>query len=267
MSRSHIQKLIKDGSVKVRGEVVNKPSYSLSPDEEAVLSETTLSQEIPHIDLPVIYEDDNCVVIDKPLGVLVHSKGAYNPEGTVATWLATRPNFEFEELNERSGIVHRLDRATSGVMICAKNRDALGFLQKQFQTRKAKKQYVAMVEGKLKHEAAHLDLPIERNPKQPQTFRVGANGKSAFTEYRVLKSNDTESLVELKPTTGRTHQLRVHLEHIGHPIIGDVLYGGKKADRLFLHAQSLEITLPEGGVRKTFTSEVPKEFLERFNEN
>ena len=212
------------------------------------------------LELNVIYEDETVVVVDKPLGILVHSKGAYNPEATVASWLKDRPNFEFPADNDRAGIVHRLDRATSGVMICAKNKPTLGFLQKQFQNRKTKKTYIALVSGVPKQPHAIIDLPIERNPKKPQTFRVGANGKSAQTEYKVLKSDTSKVMLELKPITGRTHQLRVHLNYIGCPIYGDILYGGKKADRLFLHAESLEITIP-GGTRKIFETKVPAEFV------
>src|SRR5690606_15653822 len=146
--------------------------------------------EFDDIDIPVIYEDDDCVVICKPLGILTHSKGMYNPEATVATWLSKRPQFNLvnDEVNMRSGIVHRLDRATSGVMICAKNQEALTHLQKQFQHRKAKKTYTARITGGISPERALIDLPIERNPKMPQRFRVGQNGKSSQTMYEVIKS-------------------------------------------------------------------------------
>lgn len=162
---------------------------------------------------------------------------------------------------ERAGIVHRLDRATSGVMICAKTPEALSWLQKQFSQRKVKKSYAAVVEGVLKEEEAVIDMPIERNPRKPQLFRVGINGKPAATAYKVLKSNRKLSLLALKPTTGRTHQLRVHLEHLGHPILGDTFYGGKPADRLYLHASSLEITLPNRE-RKVFKVPMPPQFEE-----
>jgi RluA family pseudouridine synthase len=162
---------------------------------------------------------------------------------------------------ERAGIVHRLDRATSGVIICAKTPEALSFLQKQFSQRKAKKRYVAVVQGHMLEEHAVIDMPIERNPKKPQTFRVGVNGKAAITEYQVDQASEHYSLLELQPQTGRTHQLRVHLNQLGHPILGDELYGGKPAERLFLHAYSLEITVPSGE-RLTFTAPVPDKFQE-----
>jgi 23S rRNA pseudouridine1911/1915/1917 synthase len=215
--------------------------------------------EIPDIDLEVLYEDDDCVVINKPAGILTHSKGLFNPEPTVSTWLRSRLT---AMSGERAGIVHRLDRATSGVMICAKTPEALQWLQKQFSQRKTKKSYAAVVTGHMKENEAVIDMPIERNPKRPQTFRVGSNGKSAVTAYKVLRTNDRLTLLELRPTTGRTHQLRVHLAQLGHPILGDELYGGPKADRLFLHAESLELTLPDRE-RRTFTVPVPETFGEQ----
>ncbi len=241
----------------VNGPVERKSGYKLrAGDKIEVEYNQHQHAEIPTIDLPVIYEDRSCVVINKPPGVLSHSKGAFNPEATVATWLTGR----LKGLSgERAGIVHRLDRATSGVMICAKTPEAQSWLQKQFSLRKAKKTYLAIVSGTLKQAEAIIDMPIERNPKKPQTFRVGSNGKPATTAYKVLKISDQFSLVKLVPTTGRTHQLRVHLKQLGHPILGDTLYGGNIAARLYLHAASLEITLPSR-VRKTFEAALPPEF-------
>jgi 23S rRNA pseudouridine1911/1915/1917 synthase len=242
LSRSAAVHLIEQGKVSVKGKPADKPGYKLrAGDLIEIDHEAVIIPEIPAIDLPVIYEDRSCVAIDKPAGVLTHSKGAFNPEATVATWLASRVKGMD---GDRAGIVHRLDRATSGVMICAKTSEALSWLQKQFSERKVKKVYQAVVSGVPAQAEAVIDMPIERNPRKPQTFRVGANGKAAVTAYRVLKTNGKLSLLELRPTTGRTHQLRVHLRHIGHPILGDPLYDGAKAERLFLHARSLEITLP-----------------------
>jgi len=155
--------------------------------------------------------------------------------------------------------VHRLDRATSGVMVCAKNQVTLSFLQKQFSDRKVKKTYMAVVKGHMKPAEAIIDMPIERNPKAPSTFRVGPNGKASQTKYTVVESRGDYDVVRLEPMTGRTHQLRVHLTHQKHPIVGDTFYNGEPADRLFLHAFSLEITLP-GGEQKTFQAPLPKVF-------
>jgi 23S rRNA pseudouridine1911/1915/1917 synthase len=257
LTRSYASKLIENGKVTVNGEVITKAGYKMRQgDFVEVDHDEELFKQIPTIDLKVLYEDDDCVVIEKPVGLLTHSKGAFNPEPTVATWLRGRLR---SMQGERAGIVHRLDRATSGVMICAKTPEAHAWLQKQFAQRKTKKNYSAVIAGMLEPREAIIDMPIERNPKKPQTFRVGANGKSAITRYEVAESGETYSLVELKPETGRTHQLRVHLAHQGHPIVGDELYGGASADRLYLHAYQLEITLLSRE-RKVFTSPVPKEF-------
>ena len=240
--------------------IVTKSSISVKKEDSVSLDhKITVQITVVPPKLKVIYEDNDCVVIEKPVGVLTHSKGAYNAEGTVASWLVTREGFDFVDASDRSGIVHRLDRATSGVMICAKNKRALGHLQKQFQTRKAKKTYRSRVDGHLKHPRAILDLPIERNPKTPQKFRVGQNGKSAVTEYKVIKQLGKYDYIELYPTTGRTHQLRVHMKYLGHPVVGDTFYDGPKAGRLYLHAYSLEITLPTSE-RQTFVSKVPLAF-------
>ena len=259
-SRSQWQKYILAGYVSVNGKVATSPKLQLGEDDE-VKVDLPSAPDFSEDSLPVIYEDDNVAVINKPAGVLTHSKGAVNDEFTVAEFI--RPNTTDGADTNRPGIVHRLDRDTSGIIIVAKNNETKRLLQKQFQDRRAKKTYLAVVDGTPKHLEANIDLPIERNPKKPATHRVGAGGKSAFTAYKVLSSDAKYSVVELKPVTGRTHQLRVHLAHIGNPIVGDPLYGGSKSpiERLCLHAKSLEVTLP-GGVRRTFTAEPPEDFMD-----
>lgn len=260
LSRAFVQKLCEDGRVTANG-VAGKPGHKLREgDKVEVDYDEAEFGRVDHIDLPVIYEDDDVVVIDKPAGVLTHALALHGNEASVASFLRTKvQGLE----GERAGIVHRLDRATSGVIIGAKSQKAVSMLQKQFSQRKVKKTYVAVVEGHLDPEEAVIDMPIERNPKAPATFRVGPNGKPSRTQYKVLSENPKYSLLELKPETGRTHQLRVHLAKVGHPIVGDPLYGtGQYGDRLFLHALSLEITLP-GGERKTFVAPLPVEFEEQ----
>jgi len=274
LTRSAASHLIEQGKVTVNGTVVTKAGYKLRlGDEVTVDYDPEVAESIPAIELPIIYEDDDCVVIDKPIGLLTHSKGLFNPEPSVASWLGTHlakdPKNKLKDLekdvaigsphNPRAGVVHRLDRATSGVIILAKTPSALAWLQKQFAQRNVKKVYNAVIEGSLTPEEAIIDMPIERNPKKPQTFRVGANGKPAVTAYSMIERNDKYGLVELRPHTGRTHQLRVHLAHRGHPIVGDTFYGGKPAERLFLHALSLELTLPSR-IRKVFVSKLPAAF-------
>lgn len=268
LSRAFVQKLCDDGKVLVQGQP-GKNGAKVHEGDLIVIDYDPATQDVvPEIDLPILYEDDNCLVVNKPAGVLTHSQGAADPEATVATFLRSRVAKDLE--GERAGIVHRLDRATSGVIMGAKTVKALSFLQKQFSARKVKKTYVAIVSGHLRQKEAIIDMPIERNPKAPATFRVGPNGKSAQTHYKVLQESKKASLIELTPETGRTHQLRVHMTQAGHPIIGDPLYGtGTYGDRLYLHALSLEITLPgavsakgslTNGERKTFSAPLPIEF-------
>jgi RluA family pseudouridine synthase len=259
LSRAFAAKLCDQGKVLVNGKSA-KPGHRLHDTDTVEIDYDEAVQGIaPAIDLPVIYEDDDCMVINKPVGVLTHAQGALSAEATVASFLRSKL---YGLSGDRAGIVHRLDRATSGIIIGAKNQAALSFLQKQFAQRSAKKTYIAVVHGQLVEPEAVIDMPIERNPKAPATFRVGANGKQALTRYKVLQTTDQYSLIELKPETGRTHQLRVHLAELGHPIVGDPLYGsGTYGDRLYLHAKSLEITLPNRE-HKLFEAPLPKEFEE-----
>ncbi len=259
LSRAFVQKLCKQGDILVNNEPVDQ-KYKLKTDDSIHIDyDFNEPEHMPIINLPILYEDDDCVVIEKPIGVLSHSKGNFNAEATVATWLHDRVT---GLSGDRAGIVHRLDRATSGVMICAKNPQAVSWLQKQFSQRKVKKTYIALVNGVITPEEAIIDMPIERNPKAPATFRVGANGKPAKTHYRVLKTSSDYTLLELTPETGRTHQLRVHLKKLGHPIVGDNMYGGEVAERLFLHALNLELTLPNKS-RIKFTAKLPMVFKKK----
>lgn len=256
-SRSSVQALCDEGMVLVNNKPA-KPSYKLRSGDNVTVKYDAHNQTIPSIDLLIIYEDADCIVINKPAGILTHSKGVFNPEATVASFI--RPRLE-DLTGERAGIVHRLDRATSGIIICAKNPEALGWLQKQFSQRKAKKIYLAVVNGIPKPQEAIIDMPIERNPRKPQTFRTSKSGKKALTNYKILQTSSSHSLLELRPQTGRTHQLRVHLRRLGYPIVGDIIYGGLPYSRLLLHSASLEVTLPNR-LRKIFEASIPSEFKE-----
>ena len=275
-NRSSLQTFIKSGYVAVNDTIVTKPNSKVDPASEIILSVPAAAAVPPRP--PVIYEDDHVLVLNKPAGLLSMAKGEYCPEATLESY---------------GRLVHRLDRDTSGVVILAKDPDTQKMLRRQFQDRKAHKTYYAIVEGHPKLPEAMIDLPIARNLKRPTTFQVDQNGKPSQTHYKVIAANDKYSLLELKPTTGRTHQLRVHLRYLGTPILGDPVYGtGTKAPRLMLHAKALEITIPgtaassnsktsadqtvnpsskaptsqaaskPGSVRRTFESDLPKEFAE-----
>lgn len=246
-NRSSLQTFIKSGFVTVNGIVVTKPNSKFEADAKIELNVPSVAKLPPRP--PVIYEDEHVLVLNKPAGLLSMAKGEYCPEPT---------------LEDYGLLVHRLDRDTSGVVILAKDPDTQKMLRKQFQDRKTHKTYYAVIEGHPKLSEAMIDLPIARNLKRPTTFQVDQNGKASQTYYKVIQQNDQYSLVELKPTTGRTHQLRVHLKYLGTPIVGDVVYGTPD-QRLFLHAKDLEITIPgkDGGERKIFTADLPPEFTEK----
>ncbi|MDB5167704.1 MAG: hypothetical protein JWN26_849 [Candidatus Saccharibacteria bacterium] len=259
ISRSTWQKHIKAGHVTVNSEpaVSSKQEIIVTDNIAVAVPDAT---DFSESELPIIYLDDNVIVINKPVGVLSHSKGALNDEFTVADFFGRYSTYN--ENTNRPGIIHRLDRDTSGVMIGARNTETALLLQKQFADRKTKKTYIAVVDGIPKSPKAQIDLPIGRNPSAPSTFRVDVKGKAALTKYEVLAEKDGHALVKLEPRTGRTHQLRVHMKYIATPIMGDKVYG-KPADRLYLHAASLEITIPTSN-RQVFTAPIPTEFTDMF---
>ncbi len=251
-NRSSLQTFIKSGYVTVDGQVATKPNTKLLPDAKIELH-VPASATIPPRP-PVIYEDDHVLVLNKPAGLLSMTKGEYCPEATLENY---------------GLLVHRLDRDTSGVVILAKDPGTQTMLRKQFQDRKTHKTYYAIVDGIPKLPEAMIDLPISRNLKRPTTFQVDQNGKPSQTYYRVVAQNDKHALLELKPTTGRTHQLRVHLKYLNTPILGDPVYGNENnAPRLMLHAKALEITIPgtPNNQRMIFESPLPPEFLAEFPE-
>lgn len=244
-SRATIQKLIKDGRASINGEIIKKANFLVDETAENTYNidkPQSKSAEKP----PVVYEDDNVIVFNKPIGMLSIKKGAYLDEPSI------------DDFGE---VVHRLDRDTSGIIVVAKNLETKSKLQRQFAERKTHKTYYAVVVGHPKQPHAIISVPLTRNLKRPTTFIADKDGREAITEYKVIDQNDRFSLVELKPRTGRTHQLRIHMAHIGTPILGDSVYNPKspKAERMFLHAAALEITIPEGK-RVTFTAPLPESF-------
>lgn len=251
INRSNIQKFIKAGLATVNDKIVTKPNYQITEQDKITFTPPEIkAKNLPNLE--TIYEDENVLVVNKPAGLLSMSKGEYNPEPT---------------LEDYGLLVHRLDRDTSGVVILAKNEPTQKLLRKQFQDRKAHKTYLAVVAGHPENDEANIDLPIARNYKHPTTFLVQAGGKESQTYYKVLEKSEHYSLLELKPTTGRTHQLRVHLKYIGTPILGDRVYGDESsASRLMLHAKELEITIPDGQ-RKVFSAKIPPLFTKILKED
>lgn len=220
----------------------------------------------------IIFEDEDILVLDKPAGLTVN-RSETTKDNTLQDFLDYKyknPN-DNSEFSQRSGIVHRLDKETSGILVVAKNSESFEKLKNQFKERNTKKTYEALVHGNLKTTEGEINAPVGRLPWNRMRFGVLAGGREAVTRYRVIKQltiNDEElTLLELEPHTGRTHQIRVHLKHIGHPVFGDPLYGGRKVSkndrkilqRVFLHAKKLEFNHPNTGERLSFESELPKE--------
>lgn len=254
-SRATWQKYIKMGVVSVNGRTDIPTKIEVSDDDEIVVT-VPEALDFSNDTLPIIYEDDDVIVVNKPAGVLTHAKGALSEEFTVADFVKDKTTYQAD--SNRPGIVHRLDRDTSGVLLTVKNDAAAKMIQKQFERRTVQKTYSAVIDGIPREQEALIDLPIGRAPSAPSTFRIDPGGKAAQTSYKVLKMGEKLSLVELLPKTGRTHQLRVHMQYIGTPIHGDRVYG-KSADRLYLHAHKLELTLPDG-IHRVFTAPIPSTF-------
>ena len=226
--------------------------------------ENIIPQDIP---LDIVYEDERCVVINKAQGMVVHP-GAGNRQGTLANALyfriMNRGGVKVSD-NVRPGIVHRLDKETSGIIIAAYDDETHAFLSQQFKARKVKKNYAAIICGTPKDKTGRIETYIARDTRDRKRFTVSSQGRAALTFYKVLKSWRNYSLVLLRPKTGRTHQLRVHLKHIGHPILGDSVYGYNDKHfpnvSLMLHSKNLAITLPGETEERIFSSPMPERFL------
>lgn len=270
LSRSQWQQLIAEGHVTVEGEIP-KASLRLEGGEEvhAVLPEVKesgiVAQEIP---LDIIYEDDDMLAINKPAGMVVHPSPGHSEGTLVNAVLGYCPNLEGVGGERRPGIVHRLDKETSGLILVAKNDLALRHLQRQFKRRTIKKTYLALVEGHVQPPQALVDAPIGRDPNHRQRMAVIAPGSSARsrraqTEYQLLRIYGDYSLLECYPRTGRTHQIRVHLAFAGFPIVGDTTYGRRKQrlelDRHFLHASALTLERPADDKALSLEAPLPEE--------
>lgn len=224
------------------------------------------------MNIETIYEDEDILVINKPSGLTVNRSETTKGD-TLQDWLEqqNKQSLRSEDLRvERSGIVHRIDKETSGLLLVAKNLLSFENLQKQFKERVVKKTYIALVHGKISSDG-EVRVPVGRLPWNRKRFGVLAGGREAITRYRVISNLPEDlSLLELYPETGRTHQIRVHLKYIGHPLFGDELYGGRKTarsdrkilPRLFLHASKISFNHPRTGERVELTSPLPQELQE-----
>lgn len=216
--------------------------------------------------IEIIFEDDDVLVINKPAGLVVHPKTPNDDEDSIQSVFSN--HLSGGEVG-REGIVHRLDRETSGVMILAKNKSSLEFLQSQFANREVTKEYITLVWGHPKYNEARLELPIRRSRKSPAKMEIHSSGKESVSEYQVLERYNDYSLISISLHTGRTHQIRVQFAHTGHPVVGDRLYGKRIIPnglvRQFLHAQKLCLKLPQHTKTSCFEAELPNDlqlFLE-----
>ena len=262
LSRSAIQRFIEQGDVSVDGQAV-RPSFRPVAGQRVILRIPPAAEAslVPRpLDLTIVYEDADVLVLDKPPGLVVHP-AAGHPDDTLANALRARyPDLQIGgEL--RPGIVHRLDRDTSGLLVVAKNDRAMASLVGQMARREVLKEYVALVHGNLRVAEGVIDAPIGRDPRDRKRMAVVTGGREARTHFRVLERFARYTLVEARLETGRTHQIRVHFASLGHPLVGDPVYGrGHEAldiSRQFLHARRLGFALPSTGERVTFEAPLP----------
>jgi 23S rRNA pseudouridine1911/1915/1917 synthase len=269
LSRTRAQKLIVAGFVTVNDRPV-RSSFKLAAGDKVDISippETPPPLSPEAIPLKIVYEDADLLVIDKPPGLPVHPAPGHPSHTLVNAVLNYLPALSDEDYI-RPGIVHRLDKDTSGLIIVAKNRRAHENLSDQFKARSVSKSYIVLVKGKLTPESGVIEAAIGRDPRNRQRMAVVARGREARTEYRVLKYVGDYTLLEIKPQTGRTHQIRVHLAAIGFPVLGDAAYGvpSSHLSRQFLHASRLGFRLPSTGEYVEFTSPLPPDLEKALKE-
>lgn len=270
-SRSEIQSWIKQNKVAVNGFSI-KANYKCKEGDMITWSipkkqELTIQPE--SITLNIVYDDEHIVVINKPRGMVVHPSQSHT-SGTLVNALLYHYKDQLSSLSgkERAGIVHRIDKDTSGLLIVAKSDEAHSELQRQFKNREVKRTYEAIVHGAISHDHGLVDAPIGRDPKQRQNMAVVDQGKRARTHFRVIKRYEKFTHIECQLETGRTHQIRVHMKYINHPLVGDPKYGPRKPFVNFgqvLHARSLEFIHPITEDPLCFTSDLPEDFKDVLN--
>ena len=277
LSRTTVKRLIDEEKILVNGK---KQKSSYKPEKGDCISidipeAHEIELEAQNIPVPVIYEDNDIIVVNKPKGMVVHPANG-NPDGTLVNAILAMCKDSLSGIGGeiRPGIVHRLDKDTSGLLIVAKNDEAHIKMSKQIQDRKVTKKYIALVKGVISENEATIDLPIGRSTKDRKKMAVDAKGKNAITHFKVLKRYNNYTLLELKIDTGRTHQIRVHMSYIGHPVVGDSVYSNGKnefgVEGQMLHARYLEFKHPITGEELKLEAPIPNYFedvLQRLENN
>jgi len=268
LSRTRLQSLIKDGAVSVDSLPVIKNGFVLEAGQQVSIhipDAEPVELQAESIPLNVVFENDDLVIINKPAGMVVHPAPGHSSGTLVHAALGSFDDLQGIGGEIRPGIVHRLDKDTSGLIIIAKNDQSLRWLQDQFRLRKVEKIYLALVDGKPPTPTGRIEAAIARDPAHRKQMAVVSEGRgrSAVTEYKTLAQFPEHTLIEAHPFTGRTHQIRLHMAFLNCPIVGDVVYGHKKnsveIERHFLHAARISIILPGEKVSRTFTAELPQE--------
>ena len=271
-SRARLQTLIRNGFVRLNGKPprprdVVRTGDLVELNEPAVEKVEAKPEAMP---LAVLFEDDDLLVLNKPAGLVMHPGAGHQQHTLVNALLAHCHNLSGIGGRERPGIVHRLDKETSGCLVVAKNDSTHRALSKQFAARTMEKIYLALVAGIPRRASGMIDAAIERHPVHRQRMSIARRqGRTAKTEYRVLRAGANMSLLECALHSGRTHQIRVHLHHLGHPVLGDKLYGGKRAgtfSRQMLHAWKLAFRHPRTSMVMAFEAPVPQDFAEALRE-
>ncbi len=273
LSRTNIQKLIDDNKITVNNKV-QKASYKVMEKDEIKIEEIeakTIDLKPQNIPLDIIYEDDDIIVINKQKGLVVHPANG-NPDGTLVNAIMAICKDSLSGIGGeiRPGIVHRLDKDTSGLIIVAKNDKAHINLSEQIKNREVKKTYIALVRGVIKENEATINMPIARSTKDRKKMAVSKDGKNAITHFKVLKRYDKYTLIEVNIETGRTHQIRVHMSQIGYPIVGDNVYSNGKNPfgvvGQMLHSAKLSFRHPITNKEMNLEAPLPEYFVEVLNE-
>lgn len=271
-SRSQITKMIKNKEITVNGNIP-KAGLLLKKDDKIEINHTEEDNTIKpeKMDLDIVYEDDDVIVVNKQNGLVVHpAPGHYR--GTLVNGLMYHTNLSDINGEIRPGIVHRIDAYTTGLLMVAKNNKAHEKLAEEIKEKKTKRKYIALVWGVIKNDTGKIDAPIGRSDKDRKKMAINPKGKRAITHFKVLERFKNATLIELTLETGRTHQIRVHMDYINHPVVNDPVYGNKKTiddTGQMLHAKKIGFTHPKTGEYMEFDSELPKHFqkiIHRFRE-